>query len=70
MSLDIVGVSTRDKFFSLPKISAEMIPQSHKPVEICFGHCKVLDRAKVCVVVSVDQFEFYIQADGVLFGPR
>ena len=38
-------------------------------VETCFSHSKILEQAKVSVVVSFEHFKFNIQVVGVFFGP-
>ena len=48
----------------------ELIPQSHKLVEICLSHCKILDQSELFILISLEYFEFYIQGFGILFGPR
>ena len=39
----------------------ELIPQSHKLVEICFSHCKVSDQSEHFVVIFLKNFEYFIQ---------
>ena len=48
----------------------QLIPQSHKLVEICFSHCKILDQSELFLVIFPEYFEFYIQVVGIVFGQR
>ena len=48
----------------------QLIPQSHKLVEICLTHCKILDQSKLFLVTFLEYFEVYIQVVGIVFGPR
>ena len=47
-----------------------LIPQSHKLVEICLSHCKILDQSELSVVIFLEYFQFYIQVLGIVFGPK
>ena len=48
----------------------QLIPQSHKLVENCLSHCKILYQSKLFPDKLVENFEFFIQVVGVTFGPR
>ena len=48
----------------------QLIPQAHEMVEICISHCKILDHAKVYVVIFLEHLKFYIQVIGIVFGPK
>ena len=48
----------------------QLIPHSHKLVEICYSHSKTLDQSEFLVVMSPENFEFYIKVVGNVFGPR
>ena len=45
------------------------IPQSQKLVEICVSHCKILDRSDLFILIFLENFEFYIQVNGLIFWP-
>ena len=73
MSLELVGISSGDKFSTLRKFPTwcidHLIPQSHELNEI-FSDSEILDEAKTSVVVSLEHFKLNIQVVGVIFGPR
>ena len=48
----------------------QLIPQSHQLIEICLSHCKILDQSELFLVFFPENFEFYIQVVGIVFGPR
>ena len=47
----------------------QLIPQSYKLVETCLSLSKILNQAKVFVVIFVDHFEFYEELIGITFAP-
>ena len=42
----------------------QLIPQSHKLVEICLSHCKILYKSETFVVIFLENFELCIQEIG------
>ena len=73
MSVDIVGVSIGYKFFLSIKVfrcNDQLIPQSHQLDEICLSRYKILNQSDLFVVIFLENFEFYIQLIGMIFGLR
>ena len=39
-------------------------------VEIFLSHCNILDQSELFLVIFLENFEFYIQVVGIVFGPK
>ena len=54
MPLDFVGISTRDKFSSLPRFSPAIICGFLNCMNWLLSHCEILDEANVFVIVILE----------------
>ena len=56
---------------SFPVCNDQLIPQSHKLVEICFSHGEILDQSElVNFIFFFEKFEFCIQVVGIILDQK